>query len=139
MLRGVTQRTAAQFGQRRCGPASVPLARLLVVDRRGGTQRRITDDLVFDGVRFRVDICTCQAPRCCTLKRAAAYGLWHVAVVKAGTARFCKLHRLARLCSEGRMVWSRGPARAQTRLRKTTANELDALFDTARAGGGLSG
>ncbi len=50
-----------------------------------GLQRRNTDDLVFDGVKPRVDVCTCQAPRGRTLKVAAAQGLWYVAVKKQGT------------------------------------------------------
>ena len=50
-----------------------------------GIRRRNTDDLVFNGVRPRVDVCTCQAPRGRTLKLAATQGLWYVAVHKAGT------------------------------------------------------
>ncbi len=50
-----------------------------------GIQRRNTDDVVFDGVRPRVDVRTCQAPRGRTLKLAATQGLWYVSVFKAGT------------------------------------------------------
>ena len=50
-----------------------------------GLRRRNTDELMFDGVRPRVDVCTCQAPRGRTLKLAATQGLWYVSVVKAGT------------------------------------------------------
>ena len=41
-----------------------------------GLQRRKTNDLIFEGVKPRVDVCTCQAPRGRTLKVAAAHGLW---------------------------------------------------------------
>ena len=50
-----------------------------------GLRRRNTDDLVFDTVRPRVDVCTCQASRGKALRFAAAQGLWYVAVKKAGT------------------------------------------------------
>jgi hypothetical protein len=50
-----------------------------------GLRRRNTDDLVFAGVRPRVDVCTCQATRSRPLKLAAAHGLWYVAVMKVGT------------------------------------------------------
>ena len=50
-----------------------------------GLRRRNTDDLVFSGVRPRVDVCTCQATRGRPLQLAAAQGLWHVAQTKSGT------------------------------------------------------
>ena len=50
-----------------------------------GLRRRNTDDLVFDAVRPRVDVCTCQAAKGRTLRVAAAQGLWYVAVDKCGT------------------------------------------------------
>ena len=50
-----------------------------------GLRRRSTNDLVFDGVRPRVDVCTCQATRGRALRVAAAQGLWYVAVLKSGT------------------------------------------------------
>lgn len=50
-----------------------------------GLRRRNTDDLLFTGVRPRVDVCTCQAARGRTLKLAAVQGLWYVSVVKSGT------------------------------------------------------
>ena len=52
-----------------------------------GIRRSNTDDLVFSGVRPRVDVCTSQAPRGRTLELAATQGLWYVAMVKAGTVR----------------------------------------------------
>ena len=42
-----------------------------------GFQRKNTDDLVFDGVRPRVDVCTCQATKGRPLRLAAAQGLWY--------------------------------------------------------------
>ena len=42
-----------------------------------GLRRRNTDDLVFDGVRPRVDVCTCMATRGRPLRVAAAQGLWY--------------------------------------------------------------
>ncbi len=50
-----------------------------------GLVRRNTDDLVFDGVRPRVDVCTCHATKSRALRVAAAHGLWYVAVMKDGT------------------------------------------------------
>ncbi len=50
-----------------------------------GLRRRNTDDLVFQGVRPRVDVCTCKAASGRTLKFAATQGLWYMAVFKAGT------------------------------------------------------
>jgi hypothetical protein len=50
-----------------------------------GLRRRNTNDLLFKGVRPRVDVCTCQAARGRTLKLAAVQGLWYVSVVKSGT------------------------------------------------------
>ena len=50
-----------------------------------GLRRRNTDDLVFHGVRPRVDVCTCTASRGRTLRLAAAQGLWYVTVEKCGT------------------------------------------------------
>ena len=49
-----------------------------------GLRRRNTDDLVFDGVRPRVDVCTCTATKSRPLRLAAAQGLWYVAVMKSG-------------------------------------------------------
>ena len=50
-----------------------------------GLRRRNTDALVFDNVRPRVDVCTCQAGRSRGLKLAATHGLWYVVVMKVGT------------------------------------------------------
>ena len=52
-----------------------------------GLRRRNTDDLVFDGVRPRVDTCMCQATRGRALRVAAAQGLWYVSVEKSGTLK----------------------------------------------------
>ena len=50
-----------------------------------GIRRRNTDDLLFEGVRPRVDVCTCTAAKGRSLRVAAAHGLWYVAVLKSGT------------------------------------------------------
>ena len=51
-----------------------------------GLRRRNTNDLVFEGARPRVDVCTCHATKGRALRLAAAHGLWYVAVMKSGTA-----------------------------------------------------
>ena len=67
-----------------------------------GLRRRNTDDLVFQDVRPRVDVCTCQAIKGRSLRIAVAHGLWCVALQKSGGAVCKDKHcRLARLCPKG--------------------------------------
>ena len=50
-----------------------------------GLRRRNTDDLVFAGVRPRVDVCVCQSTKGRQFHAASAQGLWYVALKKTGT------------------------------------------------------
>ena len=50
-----------------------------------GVQRRNTDELQFNGVRPRVDVCTALNPK--TFRISACRGLWYVSVHKKGTWR----------------------------------------------------
>ena len=48
--------------------------------------RRNTDELVFEGVRPRVDANTATASK--TFHMAAWHGLWHVTILKKGTLKY---------------------------------------------------
>ena len=49
----------------------------------GGVRLRNTDELVFQAVRPRIDVCTATCPK--TFRLSAARGLWHVSILKKGT------------------------------------------------------